>query len=435
MKSFKLLVLFIFAVLLFSNVSYSQSIPGGTGRYEALGSNPFMLDPVIDLNNNPAWSTMYKNYVFGDLGRAKNITGSTDPQFELSDQYAGINFKASKEINLGLVLNKTEGMWSSFNNDNTYGARVNGVSAPIIPLKVLFGYATPNFAIGFAPYYASWSTDSNNTTGTSSQTMSWKSSSLGAQLGMIYKMNSDWFEGSVNFKMNSYKYEGTTNSPSPMSYKLNNEGGMELSLGLRGWFMANKQAKVALVPYLGFGIYSWNPKIESSPTAWTTILPKYSQMSLNGGLGVNMPVMENGILATGLSFGYSDYTVKVEDQSNTEHKYSSFMLPKFNVGLEWKFVDWMTGRLGYSRAFYYTSDKLTDNFGSPAVSRTLEYKSTSASDPVQTICVGLGFHFDRFSLDGTIGERLLKNGPYIITNNSDNNDLFGVFSASYNFNR
>ncbi|MFA5300589.1 MAG: hypothetical protein WC389_20575 [Lutibacter sp.] len=431
MKSFKLLVLFIFAVLLLSNVSYSQSIPGGTGRYEALGSNPFMLDPVVDLNNNPAWSTQYKNYVFGDLGRGK-VTGD---QYQLSDQYAGINFKASKEINLGLVLNKTEGMWSDFNRDNSYGANANGVSAPIVPLKVLFGYATPNFAFGIAPYYASWSQDSNNTTGTSDQKLTWKSMSLGAQVGMIYKMNADWFEGSINFKMNSYSYEGSTNTPSAMSYKLENEGGMELSLGLRGWFLANKPNKVAIVPYVGFGIYSWNPKVTSSPAAFTTILPKYSHMNLNGGVGVNMPVMENGTLATGLSFGYSKIEAKVEDATNSVHTYSGFMLPKFNIGLEWKFVDWLSGRLGYSRAFYYSSEKLTDNYGSPAVARTLEFKSTTASDPVQTINLGIGLHFDRFSLDGTIGERLLKNGPFIITNNTEENDFYGVFSASYNFNR
>ncbi|MCX6164636.1 MAG: hypothetical protein NTU73_07210 [Ignavibacteriae bacterium] len=433
MKSIKLLVLFIFAVLLFSNVSYSQSIPGGTGRYEALGSNPFMLDPVIDMHNNPAWSTYYKNYVFGDLGRNTVASG----QYDLTDQYAGINFKASKEMNLGLVLNKREDNWNAFYNDGTYGVNNRGNQEPIVPLKVLFGYATPTFAFGFAPYYTSWSQDSNNTTGTSVITKSWKSSSLGAQVGMILKMNTaEWFEGAVNFKMNKFSYEDSYSAPAASTYKIENEGGMELSVGLRGWFMANKPNKVALVPYLGFGIYSWNPKITQSPTAWTAILPTYSMMNLNAGIGVNMPVLENGTLATGLSFGYSSYEKKIADTTNYVRTWTTFMLPKFNIGLEWKFVDWLSGRLGYSRSFNSGSDKKTDNVWTPtSTARTIENKMSSASDPVQTINLGIGLHFDRFSLDGTIGERLLKNGPFIITNNSDKNDLYGVFSASYNFNR
>ena len=98
--------LFIFAVLLFSNISYCQnnSIPGGPGRYEALGSSPFILDPVIDINNNPAWSGVYKNYVFANIGR------NSVNQNQLTDQYAGVNFGigTKKNMNLGLVLNKSE---------------------------------------------------------------------------------------------------------------------------------------------------------------------------------------------------------------------------------------------------------------------------------------------------------------------------------------
>jgi hypothetical protein len=433
MKSIKLLVLFIFAVLLLSNVSYSQSIPGGTGRYEALGSNPFMLDPVMDINNNPAWSTAYKNYVFGDIGRGKNPTGSTDPLFELTGQYAGINFKVSKDMNLGLVLNKREDKWDQFNN---YGT--SGCSSPIVPLKVLFGYATPNFALGFAPYYSAWSQSSDSTQGTETQNLSWKSSSLGATLGMIYKMNQNWFEGAVDFKMNSYKYEGTyTGTLGSSSYLNENEGGMQLAVNLRGWFLANKPNKVAIVPYLGFGVYSWNPKITTSPAAFTTVLPKYSEMNINGGIGVNMPVLENGMLATGLSAGFYQYKSEISDATNYIGKYTAFTLPKFNIGLEWKFVDWLSGRFGYSRSIISTGTKETGNNTTvtPAIAYTIENKISQASDPVQTINLGIGLHFDRFSLDGTIGERLLKNGPFIITNNVDNNDFYGVFSASYNFNR
>ncbi len=430
MKPFKLLVLFIFAVLLFSNVSYSQSIPGGTGRYEALGSNPFMLDPVMDIHSNPAWTTQYKNYVFGDIGR--DVVGN----YELTNQYAGINFKANKEINFGMTLNKRDDMWDDFNAgyDPAYTAGSRGVNAPIVPLQLLFGYATPNFAFGIAPYYTSWSKENSYVAGSTSNWINkYSAMSLGANLGIIYKMNqAEWFEGAVKFRMNSFTFDSTNSISPASSYKLENEGGMELAVGLRGWFMANKPNKVALVPYLGFGIYSWNPKVTAAPTAFSNILPKYSHMKLDGGIGVNFPVLENGTLATGLSFGFHQFKKEVADSTNFAGTSTEFVLPKFNVGLEWKFVDWLSGRLGYSRSFINKKYEETTS-GTGAYTWTGKY--SDASNSIQTINLGIGLHFDRFSLDGTIGERLLKNGPFVITGNNDKNDLYGVISASYNFNR
>jgi hypothetical protein len=58
-------------------------------------------------------------------------------------------------------------------------------------------------------------------------------------------------------------------------------------------------------------------------------------------------------------------------------------------------------------------------------------KLTGVTSPDQTITTGIGFHFNRFSVDGTVGERLFKNGLYILTGKT--NDLFGMLSASYNF--
>jgi len=48
-------------------------------------------------------------------------------------------------------------------------------------------------------------------------------------------------------------------------------------------------------------MFSWNAKITSTPTAYTDILPKYSYTNLNAGIGINMPILEKGTLATGLS--------------------------------------------------------------------------------------------------------------------------------------
>lgn len=428
MKSINLLVLFIFAVLLFSNVSYSQDgLSGGPGRHEALGSNPFILDPVIDLNNNPAWGGQYKDYFFGNIGRSP---GAYDI---LSDQWAGVNFGMGqkKELNLGLVLNKTEDRWSNFYDIAQFSTI--GISEPILPIKILFGYNSPQMNLAIAPYYRAWSQDSNTTFSTFNTTKSWSSSSLGAQVGGLFKMQSNWIEAAVDFKMNSFKYDEQNSGGVASSELVEREGGIQLDVFARGWFLTNPNSKIKIVPYAKFGVYSWNPKVTRTPTAFTQILPTYSYMNLMGGIGINMPVLGDGLLATGLSFGFNSREVKIADTTNFVGKASDFILPQFNIGLEWKFTDWLVGRVGYKRSFVNGSYKETGNApsGTSMVAYTNEWKRSRSDDAVQTITTGLGLEFGRFCLDGMIGEQVFQNGGYLLMGNK--NDLYGVLSASYYF--
>jgi hypothetical protein len=96
----------IILLLLVSSVGlFAQSIPSGTGRYEALGYNPFIMDAATDINRNPAWAGIYYNYAFGDIGTATSSSeGGSD--FVLDNQYAGINFHIGKMLSLGAVLTK-----------------------------------------------------------------------------------------------------------------------------------------------------------------------------------------------------------------------------------------------------------------------------------------------------------------------------------------
>ncbi len=65
-----------------------------------------------------------------------------------------------------------------------------------------------------------------------------------------------------------------------------------------------------------------------------------------------------------------------------------------------------------------------------SVSNEWTYKTASNYD--QTISLGAGFHFGRFSIDATVSEKWLKEGINFVSGRQ--NDLFGVVSASYNFN-
>lgn len=417
MKISKLLAILFVTIVMLSNVSFGQNaIPSGTARFEALGYNPFLVDAAIGINTNPAWASQYRNYTFGDIGR--NVMND----FELDNQFVAVNFGVSKEITLGMVLNKREDGFNNFIGDPTYDSA--GISQPIVPFKLLFSWSNKDLSLGFAPYYTSWSDDWKNSPTSGTTTEAKKSAySLGATAGILAMLNNKagWIEGAVDFKMNKFKLENT----GTVNQTVENEGGMQFAIGTRGFFILDKKTNFAIVPYLGFGMYSWNPK----NTLLTTLLPQYSQMQFNGGVGINTKVLDDGLLIGGLSFGYQSYkTEQLSGVAGNTYTDSYFILPKFNLGLEWTLTDWMQGRLGYSREVSSRSQK------SESATLTQEYSNLIASNPVQTVTMGLGLQFARFSLDGTIGERLLKEGPYVITG-KNNSDLFGVISASYNFNR
>jgi len=514
---FKKVAIALFLFLISTGV-YAQSIPSGTGRYEALGYNPFITDPALDLIRNPAWGNLYRNYVFGDIGKA-DLTDAN--LYKLKNQYAGINFSLSPKVFAGLILNKNEGRMfdsSTFYLNEPWGMGTLGMDMPIVPVKLFFGF-TPNkgkFTIAGSFYYAQKSQDSTlpfsnvQNFDTSSPgpmilkqsklstnyNVEKKSSIFGFTLGSIANFKDGWFEGNVDLRFNNMKYTGSMDTTQTNIYyrrtlsdtsvvvqnrrlalNVENDGSMEFNGYLRGMFNVNKANQIKLVPYVSIGFFNWKPKYKPMDSKNDT-LPiasfgsstvyeyEYKYFNLNGGVGINMPVFENGLLGFGVSLGYNSYkltatetqtdyslgsdTTKNEISNKVDYKKSNFILPKINLGLEWKFTDWMTARFGYSRAII--NDKID---GTTTTSRTksryskvpannyvisstvLSYPSNviddqNYTDPIQTISLGLGFHFNRFSIDGLIGEKFFQKGVNLLSG-QDDKEMFGVLSASYNF--
>ncbi len=107
-------------------------------------------------------------------------------------------------------------------------------------------------------------------------------------------------------------------------------------------------------------------------------------------------------------------------------KKTDFLAPEFNFAGETRIADWLTGRFGYSRGIDSYKEETTVG------STTTSYSETYPTSDVQTISLGAGFHFGRFSIDATVSEKWLKQGINFVSGQA--NDLFGVVSASYNFN-
>lgn len=393
----------VMLLVVMAGVSYSQSIPSGTGRYSALGSSPFILDAHVDMLNNPAWNNYYRNYAFADLnqfGESNDFNGT-----------AGVTFGVGKKWNLGMIINRRQDNWDVFSG--IANAR------PVVPFMGLIGTsASKNFHITLAPYIAMGNTKREDTTG--NLVVDNSAMSIGANLGFIYMIKKGWIEGNVRFRMNSFKNDSSFTGFSSVT---DNTGGMEIGLALRGWIYPSKGSKVAVVPVLGFSMFSFTPQNVTtvSGTSTTTTGNESKLMSINGGVGLNWPILDDIQIAGGVTANYN--TLTVSDTSN-ETKSTNFIAPAFNMALETRITDWMTARLGFNKSI--NMSKL-EQFNA-----TVTTSGTLANSDASTISLGAGFHFGRFSIDATVSERWLKNGPNYISG-QDGGDLFGIISASYNF--
>lgn len=387
--------------------TYSQSIPSGTGRYAALGGSPFILDAHVDMLNNPAWNNYYRNYAFADL------TPETGAGF---DGHAGVTFGVGKKWNLGFIVNRRSDSWSNF-RDTTNTLFPGNVQAPIVPFMGLIGTsASKNFHIGLAPYVAMWNSKTTSTDTTVGNNDA-SSRSMGANLGFIYMIKKGWIEGAFNFRMNKYKNENTVGSTTTLT---ENDGGIEFGANFRGWIYPTKGSKVALVPVLSFGTSSFQPKSTTGSTTVTGL--NYSWMNIGGGVGLNWPIMDDIQIAGGVTAFYN--TAKA-DSGNIEIKSTDFIAPNFHMAVETRIADWLTGRLGFSKGINSESNKVTAGTTTGEQTGLVPVNASSIS-------LGAGFHFGRLSLDATISERWFKHG-FNFLSGGDNEDMFGVISASYNF--
>jgi hypothetical protein len=401
-KHLAVMLLFVVAAGVFS-----QSIPSGTGRYEAFGNSPFILDAATDINNNPAWTNYYRQYSFGDIGR------NAINDFELSDPYAGVTFGVTKTLALGMIVNRRNDAWNTFGGNATN----LGINAPIVPFKGLVAYSlSKNFHVGLAPYVAMWKRNYEHSAATDTNS---SSRSLGADLGVMYNMKKGWIEGTVHFRMNKYEREIIDTA---ITITDDNDGGIELGVALRGWF--NTKSKTAVVPVLGFFTYSFTPKNVTGST--TTTGSEYSFLNINGGVGLNIPITDDIQIAGGVVAEYNTFKASFSDTTGTyETKITDLVAPRFHMAVETRIADWLTGRAGFNRAIDMRNSETT----APGLTITEDQLLASSSE--QTVSLGAGFHFGRFSIDATVSERWLKQGINFVSGQST--DLFGVVSASYNF--
>ncbi len=195
-------ILPILLIVLISSLSFAQDEVkcyryGGFARLHAMGDNPYIVDPD-NMKTNPAYSSMYSNFLWGDIGSSTSGEyGYGDPE-DGYGQFVGFNFGVTKELTLGLLLTR--------NDFSTYFPSI-GLLDPydivdelndfagtdIIPmdnnLELLGSYDIGNFVLGLGIAYASTSSEFTPDSGHGYTN---SASQLGFNLGVVSRCPSNF---------------------------------------------------------------------------------------------------------------------------------------------------------------------------------------------------------------------------------------------------
>jgi hypothetical protein len=213
--------------------------------------------------------------------------------------------------------------------------------------------------------------------------------------------------------------------------------------------------KFSLVPMARFSTFGYEPEYKyavDTTQKLNTKPNKYSRTDFEIGIGTNITVTGGRIFA-GLSL--ESISLKHDVISWRHHgsalitgidtldtyKYSTSILslPKLNLGAEFEIASWLTGRVGYYKAF--ASETNTTEYPAYTKAKKIEDKTTfefqfipscSLAAADQLLSLGVGLHFDRLSIDGYLCEAWLGDGIYIASGVP--HAMFGVLSLSYSFN-
>jgi hypothetical protein len=183
-----MIILFIFSSIFAQNLK-SDSNFGGFARIKALGDSPFVIDQT-DVLSNPAWSNIYGNILFGDIGS----TIANDFEAGGIGQYIAINFNVAESFTVGAALARKDFQGGlSIASLDPYGIVMETNNAigtnALVEMDnnwVIFGsYNTAGHTFGFGFSYASANAETKPANGGGIRA---DASQLGLYLGYVGKI-------------------------------------------------------------------------------------------------------------------------------------------------------------------------------------------------------------------------------------------------------
>ncbi len=469
------LFLLAFVLLGVAQAQETKSVPGGLAREMALGGSPnnaYLMD-YTDVYTNPAWAVKYGDLIYSELGYS--FAG-----YSASGQSAGFTYAVWKGLSIGLSVGKQEG---PIFGQNSYGSQFGGNAANadnfMVPFNTILsahGYSAlstntlrpfqvygalklANLTLGLAFYRVGYSTTDDYTAAAGDATNTTDEVSIGQtglKAGALLDMDVMLLDVSALLRINSATAKNTppTTPANPSPNEEVDATGTELGLNARLFMKLSD--KFSLVPMARFYTFGYEPEEKSIGQAvpagdkYNSKPDKYSRTDIEFGLGSNITV-NGGRVFAGLSLesislkyvatsfvgGVTGFVPVATQTQTITYTNSVLSLPKVNLGAEFDIASWLTGRLGFFKAFA-TQTNTTE---APAPARKQESKQTfefqympacSLAVADQLLSLGIGLHFDRLSIDGYLCEEWLADGIYIASGRA--NAMFGVLSMSYSFN-
>jgi hypothetical protein len=412
---------------------------GGVARQISMGgapslgiaANPFIFNDPVFQYINPAYQQQYLDYAWANVGGGPH-TGTTESSDGYGVQHGGANFSLGDGLALGTVLaydpSLANFLVASIAGDNSFLA-----VAPVEVLEVVGSYGFNNTALGLAIMYG-WTSADNMNPGPPAQTFELTGSVIGFRGGIYHDLGSgNAVEGAVAFRSSSADDKG----PDTSSTASNSE------------FLITARAKLRANNKVNFVI----PVLFASSTGDASRagvnLGDVSQTAFALGAGADVTVGDF-YMAGGVSYAMQSGELKTPTLPSGEDvfKTTETAFPTINIGGEYRFTDWLVGRVGYYRAFVNSKDEFTPSGGMTSESNSFFGNSwvevgsmyfypfgrggVSGYSDDNLVVLGIAGNFGMVGIEATVSESALRRGFGLI-GASDAINTFGYMTVNVNF--
>ena len=390
-KIFTITTLLFLSFTLLSAQTQDIQKTGGFARLQAMGNNPYILDP-FNMTLNSAWGAYYSDFIMGDLGSTATAFGNDGV-----GQFIGANFKVGSRMTLAVFLTRTDfsGLFSVLNLD-PYGVvnRINNLGGAVVALNNNVGlqgtYSLGKHKLGFGLSYASTTNEFNPANG---DPTAGSASQLGLNFGYVSQLTGNLLvDVSLSLSFPGATHEQPNRAEISVSETI-------ISLNARTFIRLSQ--KFRIVPTLQFVTAS---RSEEVPTTGTESESRDGISNSVFILGVGFMYQTGDFLfAGGPAYVTQSATVASVENVSPELSNGFTGFPIWNLGGEWSFADWIVGRMGYMAV-------------TGSISNESAADASSANEAIQTIYgptgfwLGLGFRTSGFSLDATINDDVLRQG-------------------------
>lgn len=401
-------------------LSFAQKVEktGGYARILGMGNNPYIVDPFY-VTVNPAWGAYYDHFLFGDLGSTAGAWAAGGV-----GQFASTNFRINPDFTLGFLLSRNDfpsGGIAGLDPNSIVGT-VTGTNPLNNNLEVLATFMVGNTAIGFGVAYASTLNETTPPTGGSTTS---KAMQLGFNAGLITKLtNSAKLDVGASLILPSASFE-TPNTGNVV----NNEDVSETIILANARLFLDLSQKLTVVPLANFVLSSGTQERRDPADATKSASGDLaSNTVLLVGVGINYKVGDF-LLAGGPAFAFLKTSQDSDKFNAVERNTTVTAFPVWNLGIEWKMIDWFVARLGYVATTLKTSTEV----GKTNVTETIatSFPGIAGTRNFNGATVGVGFRLGSFSLDATVNEDVLRQGLNNLGGNGPGAATFAYLSASY----